>query len=282
MFRKVLKYDFRAVGRIWWILAVSLLWISFIGAFALRFIISSIANDSFNLYSLSGIFFVFACIMAISASGLLSQLIVYYRFYRNFFTDEGYLTFTLPVSRKTLLLSKTVNAFIWTTLSGILIAVCFSMFFLISPPAEFAEEFYSSIFFDLVGEMFGEILDGWFVLYIIQALIIGACYMVFSISLIHFSITMGATVAKKYKLLAGVGIYYVANTAISVVAQIIGTFAMLSFDAVFEDFLETASATAQSIFIAVVLLIVMIAVAALAAVMYIMTQKRIENKLNLE
>ena len=48
---------------------------------------------------------VIACVMAIIASAVVTELLVFVRFYKNFFTDEGYLTFTLPVSRKDLLLS---------------------------------------------------------------------------------------------------------------------------------------------------------------------------------
>ena len=112
MFRKVLKYDFRAVGRLWWILALALTWISVLGAIALRSIISFTSMDMSRytvlteIMLIGAIIFLFASFIAICASGLLTQLLVYYRFYRNFYTDEGYLTFTLPVSRKTLLLSK--------------------------------------------------------------------------------------------------------------------------------------------------------------------------------
>ena len=291
MFRKVLKYDFRAVGRLWWILALSLTWISVLGAIALRSIISFMSMDMARYTILTevmligAIIFLFAAFIAICASGLLSQLLVYYRFYRNFYTDEGYLTFTLPVSRKTLLLSKTVNAFIWTVLSGALIILCLSIFILIAPPAEYAAGFYDSFFRVFLWggiSFFWDKLGAWLIVYVIEGILILSAYTLFSISLIHFCITTGAIVAKKYKLLAGIGIYYVANMAVSIAWQIIMLFGSAIFGGLYDEFLRNASSAVQNGYTALVLLITFVGVSALALVAYLLTQKKLERKLNLE
>ncbi|NCC87880.1 MAG: hypothetical protein EOM05_08445 [Clostridia bacterium] len=44
-------------------------------------------------------------------------LFILIRFYKNYYTDEGYLMFTLPVSSKSLILSKLFSALIYTILS---------------------------------------------------------------------------------------------------------------------------------------------------------------------
>lgn len=291
MFRKVLKYDFRAVGRLWWILALSVTWISILGAFVLRFMISYFANDmaEFNLIVemmvIGGIIFLVGSFIAIGASGLLSQLLVYYRFYKNFFTDEGYLTFTLPVSRKTLLLAKTVNAFIWSVFSGALIFLCIGIFILIAPPSEYASQFYRMFFSGFLADAFSFILDGvgaWIIIYAIEAILIFCAYSVFTISLIHLCITIGAIVAKKYKLLAGVGIYYVANMVISTVSQIVMIFGSSIFGAIYDEFIAEASTAAKHGFTTFTMLLVLIAISALAFVTYTVTRKKLECKLNLE
>lgn len=291
MFRKVLKYDFRAVGRLWWILALALTWISVLGAIALRSIISFTSMDMSRYTILTevmligAIIFLFASFIAICASGLLSQLLVYYRFYRNFYTDEGYLTFTLPVSRKTLLLSKTVNAFIWTVLSGALIIFCISIFIFIAPSTEYASRFYDSFFrvFLWGGITFlWDNLGAWLIVYVIEGILILSAYTLFSISLIHFCITTGAIVAKKYKLLAGIGIYYVANMAVSIAWQIIMLFGSAVFGGIYDEFLRNSSAAVQNGYTALVLLITFVGVSALALVAYTLTQQKLERKLNLE
>lgn len=57
---------------------------------------------------------------------LISFIVMIYltiRFYKNLYTDEGYLMHTLPVSQKELILSKLIVAFIWTLITAIVIIV---------------------------------------------------------------------------------------------------------------------------------------------------------------
>lgn len=45
-------------------------------------------------------------------------VIVLHRFYSNFFTDQGYLTFTLPAKVSELLWSKVISGFVWLMISS--------------------------------------------------------------------------------------------------------------------------------------------------------------------
>ena len=110
MFKKVLKYDMRSIYNIWWIIAATVLGVSVFGAFALRFTIANINDPDGSLLAVFSMFAAILSIVAVISSIAVTSLLTHYRFYKNFYTDEGYLTFTLPVSRKVLLLSKTVNA----------------------------------------------------------------------------------------------------------------------------------------------------------------------------
>lgn len=289
MLGKLLKYDFKSVWRVWWIVAVSVFGVSFVGAFALRFMLSEVMNtelsDVFALVGVASILILVLCVFAIVASVLLTEILVYLRYYKHFFTDEGYLTFTLPVSRKDLLLSKTINAIIWMGMQVLLLAACAGIFMLISPPSMPGEPFINLFAFRAVGQwiatMAKELGAGWLILYAIAGLLILTAVLVFSTSLVHFCITVGAVVAKKAKLLAAIGIYYLVNMGFSFVSQFLGLFVFGSMTQRFNLLLEGLPMGTQRFAVLLALLLVGTVAAAVASVMYFLTLGKLERKLNL-
>lgn len=129
MFGKLLKYDFKYVARIWWMLAVGVLGLSVAASLVFRAIFLNInSNGFFAFLSVLGMFFLVVSFIGIFGSLVVTEVLVFVRFYKNFYTDEGYLTFTLPVKRSKLLLSKTLNSIIWFALHTALILVCVVIF----------------------------------------------------------------------------------------------------------------------------------------------------------
>lgn len=291
MLRKLLKYDFRSIWRIWWIAAASALVCSFLGAFALRFLLSttdtsteSISEIEILLTFMSGMI-MFVSVLAILATVFISGLLTYWRFYKHFFSDEGYLTFTLPVSRKELLLSKTLNAMIWMVMQAVLIILCLFVFFLFSPPAE-QGHFFNPVVFRSIGATFvlwSESVGGagWLVTYILAGLLILAAALVFYTSLIHFCITGGSVLAKKNKILAAIGVYYLGNMVLSFAFNFVISIVTVLMSGRFEILLEALTPGAQHFAVLLLLLMVATLVAALASVMYCLTLGNLERKLNL-
>ena len=117
MLKKCLKYDLKANLLIWSILSVAMLVMSVPGGLSIEVLASEgEVRGIINAVSALGVFvyYILAVIYAVAGIGL-----GIYRFYQNFRTDEAYLTFTLPVKRKTLLNSKllaTVITFLATFL----------------------------------------------------------------------------------------------------------------------------------------------------------------------
>lgn len=285
MFKKLLKYDMKAVWRIWWILAVSVLGLSVVGSLVLRFVIETIdREDAFVIFTAIAMLFLVVCFIAIISSVVVTPLLVYYRFYKHFYSDEGYLTFTLPVSRKSLLLSKTLNALIWEVAHVLLLIVCVFIFLLIAPPVgESGRLFNTDILvslFDGVAQAW-DAIGAWLIVYALEVIVLLAGVFVFSSSLIHFCITVGAVVAKKYKLLAAIGIYYLVNMLLSFVLQIVGIFGLVSFVEGFGYKLEQMGEFAKTPAIALALLVVCLMVTSGAIIMFCMTLGKIERKLNL-
>ena len=148
MFRKLLKYDMQSILKIWWIVAAVTIGASILGGIGFRLImeISTESVDSLFpvILMLGGILFLFISVIALSSSFVITEVLIFWRFYKNFFTDEGYLTFTLPVSRKQLFLSKTVNAMVWSALHIVLVIIGFTIMVLIIPPTESGEFFITT------------------------------------------------------------------------------------------------------------------------------------------
>ena len=279
MFVKLLKYDMRSVWRIWWIMALSVLGMSVVGGVGLRIALLLIEADIFPFFVFLSFILVFACVMAIIASAVGTELLVFIRFYKNFFTDEGYLTFTLPVSRKNLLFSKTLNALIWTVAQAILLFICIFLVILIGVPMSIGYDFFRELTFTF-SVLFAEV-GLWSVIYAIEILILIICSMLFSISLIHFCITMGAMLAKKAKVLAAIGIYYAANMIFSFGTQVITVIFTLMMSAGLGELLDRAAPAMERGIIAVMLLIACCMMAAISGVMYFITLGKLERNLNL-
>lgn len=285
MLKKLLKYDLMSVWRIWWIQALTVLGLSVLGAISLRIIISETLGDT-----MFGIFYVFAGLfiilsfIGIAGSMIANSLLIYVRFYKHFFTDEGYLTFTLPVSRKKLLLSKSLNALIWTACEVILITISVGIFLLISPPMEQGGFLINTIIYK---ELFSALamawqnIGAWLIVYVIEVLIILLCYYILSMSIVYCCITIGAIIAKKNKLFAAIGIYYLTNAVISFVAQLLLFLGIAALSGGLIIILENASPFANHCVAAMLLLIGCAAMALFAALAYFITLDMLERKLNL-
>lgn len=285
MLKKLLKYDMKSVWNIWWILAISVLGTSVVGAFLLRFFIANIDNESLALFSVLGVFLLFFILFGIIASIAVTQILVYMRFYKNFFTDEGYLTFTLPVSRQKLFLSKTLNALIWTALHLVLYLVCVFIFLLLAPPSAAEGVFFNPVAFDAIGSFISNVwqnVGGWLIVYIIEGLLLVLLSYTFTVNLIHFCITMGAIVAKKLKLLAAIGIYYLVNMGLSFLIQFASIFGFSTIDNGLTILESNGSPEALRLFAtALVLFILCLIVAAFSYTVYCITLGKLERKLNL-
>ena len=300
MFKKLLKHDFRAVGRGWWIIGVTLLAAFFFCSLGFRLGIDSIINAFSNidpssegtleaLSAMFGMLLMFAAYLGllflVSAGAIGTEIMIYWRFYKHLYTDEGYLTFTLPVSRKQILRSKTVNALIW---QGLLLAVSFvGVLFLliIVPPMENGGFGINPIVFTwLFGTALPEVwgaIGGWLIVFILLMIPLTVTSLLASISIIQFCITLGSVIVKKLKLLAAIGVYYVVNSIVSTVGYVVYWLASIFLSTGIATFFETASTNVICATVTLFMLIICAIIASFAAVFYFATRNLLERKLNL-
>ena len=287
MFRKLLKYDMQAIFKVWWIVAVITLGASVLGGIGFRLVMESTSETSNNpllvLMMLGGIIFFIISVIALAASFILTEIMIFWRYYKNFFSDEGYLTFTLPVSRQQLFLSKTVNAMIWSILHAIVVGIGFIIMSLIIPPTDNGFLINPIVLTSLTDGLVYIIdsLGAWTIVYAIEALIIVFFYLLFTVSLVHMCITIGSVIAKKLKLLAAIGIFYAVNTVLSFVGQLAWIFVVNVVIEGADVILIEASKSARNLVSALLVLIGCAIIAALAFTAYCITQRLLERKLNL-
>jgi hypothetical protein len=103
MLGKLMKYEFKATARI------------FLPMFAALLAMAAVTRLTLGLrLETPHIISMVLSIMLMVSAFVLTLILTIQRFYKNFMTDEGYLTFTLPVSTGRLIWSKLIVAAIWT------------------------------------------------------------------------------------------------------------------------------------------------------------------------
>lgn len=213
MFSKLLKHELKANTALFLIIYSCVIGLAVITGVLLR--INILAENSHSNLPLSvsfGLFMPFA-ILAVYGCMIAIPIILLVRFFRTHFSDQGYLTFTLPVKTSAIFLSSAFNILIWTVGTFIVVIISVLIFFAVGLPQETVNSLQSLITQFDFAQVFQEIPASSNIVSLIT-LVINAVY---SIVMPMSAIVIGATVAKKHKILAAIGIGY----GISVVNEII-------------------------------------------------------------
>ena len=134
MFAKLLKYEWKASAGLLGILSGAVLGVGLLGGVCLRYLFTlakSVGDGAANdVGMLPLLVFVMFAMLALVAYVVAVQIILVSRFYKSRFTDEGYLTFTLPVSTWQNYLSALTNILIWNTISALVMvtSMCLLVF----------------------------------------------------------------------------------------------------------------------------------------------------------
>ena len=125
MLGKLLKHEWKAVWKIPVLLIGILLAAAVMAGFTFHL---PIWDSEWVGLPLSGVMMIITFYVAIIGVSLGITIYFAVRYYKNMFTDEGYLTNTLPVSSHQLLLSKVITMFSWDIISIIAIAASVAIF----------------------------------------------------------------------------------------------------------------------------------------------------------
>lgn len=278
MLKKLLKYDFAAVIRLWGLGALAVLLISFGGGLCLRILISDRPiHGMIRLVSFIGVFLSYIAVLAFS---ILTFVLLAVRFYKNFFTDQGYLTFTLPVKLHSLINSKLLLVLIMELLTGLVIITGICILLAVGFGINFEA---IGAFFDGLGQWIGLVNDagylGWFILYAVEVLMLSIVSSAFGVLFMGCCITFGSVIAKRAKVLAAILVYYGANSVFSMVVWIFTVFGTTAYG----SWLSSANLTdTQGLAIAAMTLLGIFALMAmLCSLLYTLQYRLLDRKLNL-
>lgn len=193
MFGKLLKYEFKSIGKWYFALNAAVIAIAAILSFTIKQFTQQADNagvfgtviDKMLPLTLSLTF------GALIAGSLLSTLlIIINRFSKNIFGREGYLTLTLPVTSHQIILSKFVASFICSLFN--LIILIFGIAILIVPMVDFKD----------VVETLSKVIKAEYILdnaFILSYLLVSSLA---SILLLYFAISIGQLFSNRRGLMA--------------------------------------------------------------------------------
>jgi hypothetical protein len=207
MLSKLIKYDMKALSRILLFPHFFILILAFIGRI---FITSNIHLREPNHFEVLYFMLFFLSLAVMSGA---TYIIIGIHFYKNLFSAQGYLSWTLPVTVDQHLLSKLISAFVWTLLNALFTLLSLFIFafgFGFHSMGEVVDEFY---------QFFGNSA----VSVIVATTIYMLLTLVASILTIYFSITLGQLFAN-HRILASTVIY----GALSLITQIFYILAIFS------------------------------------------------------
>ncbi len=222
MFMTLLKHEWRATKGILGLLCLIILGGGVAMGSSGLYLSLQFQSERGNICSL--IFFIVGfVIIPVCCAGGLFYLI--WRFYSSRFTDEGYLTFTLPITTHQNLLSSIINT-LWSCVLVLLAAVGAMLIALGLLLLGFNQYIaWADVWMalqDVLPEMWESFVSMWHnswqnILWFLAAAVSAA---VSNVILMMLAVTIGSIVAKKHKLLAALGAYWavglVKNTIFTV------------------------------------------------------------------
>lgn len=219
MLKKLIKHEFKATGRFFLpafgVFAAMLV----LQRLSMHFLVNETGKDT--IFGILASFFV-NMVSTITVVGLIALLVaplVYavVRFYRNMLCDEGYLSFTLPVTTAQHLWSKTLAASVWQLVTMLVVALGGILYFLSVDSAEVKAFFYQ------LGEFFSIMYadgGGWSILLAVLVVLTILSQHPATFLTVYSAMSIGQC-ANKNKMLASVGVYAAYNIATTIFIQVI-------------------------------------------------------------
>lgn len=221
MFTKLLKHEWRATRGMLGTLCLVCLGASLLGGGTMRYLVwASTAQDmQHNAIIVLNVLAMVAAMIAVAVVGVAALFVYIGRFYKSRFTDEGYLTFTLPVNTHQNLLASMANSAIGMVIMFFVICAALMLWLMIGFSG--IEGFYSKLW-EVLPELWEEFLRvcgqmpwKYVGLFLLNMLTGSVCELV----VLMLSVTIGSILAKKHKILAAVGVYYGIHVALSMVTS---------------------------------------------------------------
>lgn len=272
MVKKLFKHEILAYMRLW-LPAQAILF-----AVAVFMRILLFFENNGVVYSITFGSSVFLYVVAIIAAIGITEVFAIVRFYKNLFTHEGYLTFTLPVSPFEHLFVKVGTAVLFTIMT--LVAILLSGMIVAS--GELLIEIFKAIGF-IVNQLF-KVLNGLHLtLYAFEITILTIISLVGTFFYYYTCIAIGQ-MAKKNRVLAAFGVYFGFYVITQIISTVITVFIAVfpdAFGVLLQDIEMFADAHPYA-FGHILFISMSVISAAFTALYFFVTHLIIRKKLNLE
>lgn len=259
MLGKLMKYEFKATGRI------------FLPLFAALLIVSGVNRLFIDLnFTVPQVIGITLSVVIIVAICVISLIITLQRFYRNLLKDEGYLMFTLPVSTDSLIWSKLLVASVWSVVSFLAVMIAVSIMAMTGKYFRDMLEAFAQLFRSIRAFGISEVL------LTVEALILTVATMFSSILFLYACMSLSLLVNKHR-----VGFAFLMYIAISTIGQILLTI-LITISAASSDFFQRFSYLPASAQIQTAFGVYFLIVAIPGIIFYFLTRYMLKYKLNLE
>ena len=220
MFRLLLKHDWRSLRGILGLLALVCLGAGIVGGCAMRSMIMLTSQDDPSAFLIvTSLFSIMVSFVSMGITVAGSLVFCIWRFYKSRYSDEGYMTFTLPATAHQILLSSLVSTLLAMLCMSITlmlgIGILMSIAFTAIPNfyADAAREL--PLLWNEIREAFRE-ESGPF----LSMLVYSPVAVVAEVIVLMLSVTIGSVVVRKLKVLAAIGVYYGINVLVSLASTI--------------------------------------------------------------
>ena len=259
MLKKGLKHEWKACWKNMALLNGAAIFMGALGGFGFLF------SQLSELPDLLIVLYLFAYVLIVIAASVMTQVLMIQRYYKNLFTDEGYLTNVLPVSATDHILSKMLVFGAWSILNALSVLASFA--FLLLP---FAIRYFLSYLWAQITC----VADAAFSLIGITNHISMALFSIvgffaslfFGILLFYAAISIGSLVSS-HKILTAVLSYIGMTTVIQI-------FGGISIVRVFQDSTPTAVVTTSSVSTLIITVV-------LCVVLFLICRYILSRRLNL-
>jgi len=248
MLGKLIKHDFRALSRTLFPLQIGILagglLATLLTVLTIRLgenSVSTGANIALRMITATTSVLIG---VAIAASAFVTLLLICIHFYRSFLCDEGYLTFTLPVSTSNLLWSKLLTGVFWMLINAAVICVTILLFAVFGTTSA---GIINQGVLDSIKRLFTAFIPqaAQYVsipLMIAEFVAVGLLAIASQLLELYFAIIVGGQIAKKHRILAAIGMYLLINMGVGIISSV-----FISVVAFGEGLREIALDTAQEI-----------------------------------
>lgn len=219
MLGRLFKYDMKSTSSILAPVSALALLVAMLATVSLKVLVKLGDNPKAAALNVTMTTIFVLSILSIIVYAVVCWVVQLYRFYKGLYTDEGYLTFTLPVKCWQILLSKLLCAVLWMIISFAVIALCAAVIILFGSGDGVVNLDWVPSLQDALNAL--KSLKVSYIRMIITAVLSLLISTVCGFSVFFLSITVGAIISKKHKVLAGIGTYYGINLILSTINSLL-------------------------------------------------------------